>query len=263
MLHLKVVEVSTDPRDGISVDHLEKLISHKRVNLKALILNPNVHNPLGSIMPVQKKQRIAELTERAQIPVIEDDTYGDLAFESPRPRCIKSFDASGNVLLCSSFSKTLAPGYRAGWIAAGKWHERVNELKCTSSLGSATPPQMAIAAYLENGGFDANLRRLRKIYRDQLTLLSNAVLRHFPTGTRATNLKGGHLLWVELPQSVDVDALHTKLCANQISLLPGSVFSARQHYRNYLRLNAAVPWNPRVEKIVALIGELAEEMRTP
>ncbi len=259
MLGMKVVEVSTDPRDGISVDHLEKLINHRKVQVKALLLTPNVHNPLGSIMPDEKKRRIAEVMKRAKIPVIEDDTNGDLAFESPRPRCIKAFDTSGNVILCSGFSKTIAPGYRVGWIAAGRWHRRINDLKVTWSLGTATPPQVAIASYLKNGGFDAHLRRLRKIYRDQLKLLSDTVRRHFPDGTRATNPKGGHLLWVELPESVDAEALHDELTANKINLLPGSMFSAGSHYPNCVRLNAAIPWNPRVEKAVVLIGQLAEE----
>lgn len=259
MLHLKVVEVSTDPRDGISIERLEKLVTHRKVQIKALIVNPNVHNPLGSIMPDEKKRRIAEVMQRARIPVIEDDTYGDLAFGSSRPRCLKAFDDVGNVLLCSSFSKTLAPGYRTGWIAAGRWHARVRDLKCTLSLGSVTPVQIAIASYLETGGFEQHLRRLRRIYQDQLTLLSDAVRRQFPDGTRATNPKGGHLLWVELPERVDSVALHQQLAANDISVSPGSIFSAGHHYRNYLRLNAAISWSPRVEKAVAMIGRLARE----
>jgi DNA-binding transcriptional MocR family regulator len=118
---------------------------------------------------------------------------------------------------------------------------------------------MAIASYLKDGGFDAHLRRLRKIYRDQLLILSDVVRRDFPEGTRATNPRGGHLLWVELPGNVDSDALHDKLAANKINLLPGSMFSAGSHYRNCLRLNAGIPWSPRVEKAVALIGQCAEE----
>jgi DNA-binding transcriptional MocR family regulator len=259
MLSLKVVEVSTDPRDGISVGHLQKLLRHEKVDVRALLLNPNVHNPLGSVMPDEKKRQIAEMMSRARIPIIEDDTYGDLAFESPRPRCIKAFDPSGDVILCSSFSKTIAPGYRIGWVAAGRWHDRVNDFKRTSSLGTATPPQMAIASYLENGGFDSNLRRLRKTYRDQILLMSDVVRTNFPDGTRATNPSGGHLLWVELPENVHADALHESLAANKIKLLPGSMFSAGGHYRNCLRLNAAVSWNTRTEKAVAFIGRLAEE----
>ncbi len=259
VLHLNVVEVSTDPRDGISTDHLEKLIQSKKVKVKALLVNPNVHNPLGSIMPDEKKRRIADLMKRAKIPVIEDDAYGDLAFESPRPRCIKAFDDADSTMLCSSFSKTIAPGYRVGWIAAGRWHEKVRELKCVASFGSPNPPQMAIASYLESGGFDGHLRRQRRTYCDQLKLLSDAVRRYFPDGTRATNPKGGHLLWVELPESVDTELLHDQLAVKNITISPGTMFSAGRHYRNYVRLNAAITWCARVEKAIELIGKLAKK----
>ncbi|MFK7820590.1 MAG: PLP-dependent aminotransferase family protein [Planctomycetaceae bacterium] len=257
MLALKVVEVSTDPRTGLSIEQLEKLIQHKRVSVKTLIVNANVHNPLGSIMPDENKRRMVELMRRARLPIIEDDTYGDLAFGVQRPRCVKAFDESGNVILCSSFSKTIAPGYRIGWMAAGRWHDRVVEFKCRSSLGTAVPPQMAIASYLGTGGFDAHLRRLRRTYCDQIKLLSDAVRRHFPDGTRATKPKGGHLLWVELPEAVDTNLLHNQLGAQNIRIPPGSVFSAGGHYRNCVRLNAAVVWNKRVENAIEAIGRLA------
>ena len=139
LLSLKVVEVSTDPRDGISLHELEKLMNHRKLALKAILLNPNVHNPLGSIMPDENKRRIVELTTSANVAVIEDDTYGELAFDAPRPSCIKSFDRKDNVILCSSFSKTLAPGYRVGWIAAARWRSRVNDSKRHVVAGDGQP----------------------------------------------------------------------------------------------------------------------------
>ncbi len=259
MLRLKVVEVSTDPRHGISIEHLENLIARK-TTCKALLLTPNVHNPLGCIMPDENKRHIAKIMRRARIPIIEDDTYGDLSFTPPRPRCLKSYDTSGGVMLCGSFSKTLAPGYRLGWIAAGRWHDRVNELKCVSSMGSATPPQLAIASYLSTGGFDRHLRRLRKTYSENLQLLSDAVLRAFPDGTRATHPQGGHLLWVELPESVDARVLHNRLAAQNITIASGAMFSAGGHYQNYLRLNAGIPWTRTVERAVGVIGRLASQL---
>ena len=261
MLRLQAVEVSTDPRAGISIDELEKLVA-KNPGVKALILVPNVHNPLGNIMPDENKRHIAERMQRSGIPIIEDDICGDLAFDLPRPRCIKTFGRADNVLLCGSFSKTLAPGYRVGWVAAGRWHHAVNELKLISSFGSATPPQLAIASYLATGGFDRHLRRLRKTYRGQLQLLSDSVLRSFPTGTRATRPAGGHLLWVELPKLIDTQAFHEELAAADITLSPGSMFSAGRHYRNCLRLNAGIPWSAKVEKAVKTIGRLADRLLT-
>ena len=256
-LKLRAIEVSTDPRDGISLDALEQLFAQK-TEIKAAVLNPNVHNPLGSIMPDEKKRHIADLLGRRRMPIIEDDTYGDLAFEPPRPKCIKAFDERENVIVCGSFSKTVAPGYRVGWVAPGRWHDAVNEFKQVSSLASATPTQLAMARYLSTGGFDRHLRRLRRVYKEQLQLLSDTVHRTFPTGTRATRPRGGHLLWVELPKSIDTRPLHEAVAAAGINIAPGSMFSAQGHYGNCLRLNAGIPWSAKVEKAIFTIGTIAK-----
>ena len=163
-------------------------------------------------------------------------------------------------MVCGSFSKTLAPGYRIGWVVAGRWRDAVNELKMISSIGSATPPQLAIARYLATGGFDRHLRQLRRTYREQLRLLSDSVLRSFPPGTRATRPAGGHLLWIELPRLVDTQALHDELAAAGITICPGSMFSAGRHYRHCLRLNAGIPWSTKVEKAVTTVGQLASAL---
>lgn len=260
-LRLKAVEVSTDPRTGMSIDALEQLL-HQKSAIKAVVLNPNVHNPLGGIMPDEKKRHIAELLGVRSIPLIEDDSYGDLAFESTRPRSIQSYDDDGNVIFCGSFSKTIAPGYRIGWVAPGRWTELVNELKLVSSLGAATPTQLAVARYLSTGGFDRHLRRLRRIYRDQLQLLSDTVHRTFPSGTRATRPAGGYLLWIELPETVDSHELQEQAAEAGISIAPGTMFSAHRHYRHCVRLNAAIRWTPKVERAVATVGELATELST-
>lgn len=259
VLGLQAVEVSTDPRSGMSLDALEQLLDRDST-IKAVVLNPNVHNPLGCIMPDDKKRHIADLLGQHGVPVIEDDTYGDLAFDSPRPRCIRAFDHHDNVMVCGSFTKTLAPGYRIGWVAPGPWIDTVNELKLVSSLGSATPPQLAMARYLSTGGFDRHLRRQRRVYREQLQLLSDTVQKTFPPGTRATRAGGGYLLWIELPKSVDSHVLQEQAMEAGIGIAPGTMFSSRKYYRNCIRLNAAIRWSPKVEKAVATLGELATSL---
>ena len=203
---------------------------------------------------------MAELLGRHQIPILEDDTYRELAFELPRPSCIKAFDHAGNILLCGSFSKVLAPGYRIGWVAAGRWHAAINERKLATSLGCATPPQVAVARFLKSGGFDHHLRRLRRIYREQLRLIGDALTRSFPAGTRATRPAGGHILWVQLPSAVDAYALERRAAEQGINVAPGPIFSARGSYRNFIRLNAAISWSARIETALATIGELAHEL---
>jgi DNA-binding transcriptional MocR family regulator len=257
-LGLRVVEVCTNPRWGLCVDSLEELLRHGEP-VRAVVLLPNVHNPLGGIMPDERKRQICEMMASRRIAIIEDDTYGDLAFGTQRPRCLKAFDRQDNVLLCGSFSKTLAPGYRIGWVAAGRYQAEVVKLKHVLSLATASPTQLAVAEFLATGGFDRHLRRLRRTYRENLGLAAQAVARHFPEGTRATHPVGGHLLWVELPAACDSLALHEAALAEGISIAPGPLFSASGRFRNCLRLNCAVAWSERVARALATLGRLAKE----
>jgi DNA-binding transcriptional MocR family regulator len=258
-LRLKVVEVCAHPRTGISLDEVERLLRSKAI-FKAIVLTPNVHNPLGGIMPNENKRRLVELLSRQRIPIIEDDTYSELAFESPRPTCIKAFDTGGSVITCGSFSKVLAPGYRIGWIAPDRWHEAVQERKLATSLACATPSQVAVARFLKEGGFDHHLRRLRRVYREQLRLMGDAITRSFPAGTRATRPSGGHILWVQLPDSVNAYELERRAAEKGINVAPGPIFSARGSYRNFVRLNAAVGWSAKIETALAEVGRLAQEL---
>jgi DNA-binding transcriptional MocR family regulator len=258
-LRLKVVEVCAHPRTGISLDEIERLLRSK-ANFKAIVLTPNVHNPLGGIMPNENKRRLVELLGQQRIPIIEDDTYSELAFESPRPTCIKAFDTGGSVITCGSFSKVLAPGYRIGWIAPDRWQDAIQERKLATSLACATPSQVAVARFLKEGGFDHHLRRLRRVYREQLRLMGDAITRSFPAGTRATRPSGGHILWVQLPDSVSAYELERRAAEKGINVAPGPIFSARGSYRNFIRLNAAVGWSVKIETALAEVGRLAQEL---
>jgi len=134
-LGMLALEIATDPATGMILDDLQKAVD--QINVKAVISNANFQNPTGSLMPDAHKERlVAMLAERA-IPLIDDDIYGDLYFTEERPRTLKSFDTEGNVLLCSSFSKTVAPGYRIGWVLPGKYQEKVIAKKQLSSAATA------------------------------------------------------------------------------------------------------------------------------
>jgi DNA-binding transcriptional MocR family regulator len=254
-LGLEAVEVCTNPRTGMCVESLEALLARGPA-VKVVVLMPSGHNPLGGIMPDEHKERIADLLGARGIAVIEDDTYGELAFQPRRPRCLKAFDRHGGAILCGSFSKTLAPGYRVGWIVPGKFRPEVQKLKLVLSLATASPTQQAVADYLASGAFERHLRRLRRVYQDQLALLAEGVARHFPEGTRATRPVGGHLLWVELPEGCDALALHDQALAEGVSIAPGPIFSATGRFGNCLRLNGAVLWSPAVDHALAVLGRL-------
>lgn len=224
-LGMKALEIATHPRDGIDLGALEHAIKSNRVG--ACILIPNFNNPLGSCMPDRNKKALVNMLAQRQIALIEDDIYGDFYFGNSRPKTVKAFDRDGLVLLCSSFSKNLAPGYRVGWTAPGRFKFRVEQLKFMNTLATGSLPQMAIAQFLESGGYDRHLRRLRKSLATQVQLVSLAISRYFPEGTRVTRPLGGFVLWVELPKSVNSLELHRKALREKISIIPGSIFSAK------------------------------------
>lgn len=256
-LGLKALEIPTHPREGISLEALRYALDQNDV--RACLLIPNFSNPLGSCMSDDNKKAIATLSAERDIPVIEDDVYGELYFGRERPRVIKAFDKSGNVLLCSSFSKTIAPGYRVGWVAAGKFQARVEYLKFVRNISSPVPTQMAVALFLESGGYDHHLRRIRRTYAKNVGVMSQAVARYFPPGTKVTRPQGGFLLWVEMPANVDSVELYRMALHSGITLAPGLIFSARQKYRNFIRLNAAL-WSDKVKHAIENLGRLATDL---
>jgi DNA-binding transcriptional MocR family regulator len=253
-LHLRALEVATFPAEGICLDALEDAMLRHRV--AACVLCPTYGNPLGQCMPDEKKKRLAALLERAGVPLVEDDVYGDLSFDARRPPPVKAFDATGNVLLCSSFSKTLAPGFRVGWAAPGRYRRAVERLKFNSMLAVPTVTQLAVAGFLEEGGYDRHLRRLRRACADLVARLSDAISRSFPPGTRVSRPRGGCVLWVEMPPGFDALRLYDQARAAGIAIAPGPIFSATERYENCFRLAASTPWTPAVERALVLLAEL-------
>jgi len=260
-LGLRALEIPTDPRTGLCLDATREALEGNDV--KAILVMPSFQNPLGTCMSDEKKERLYRLLSEYDVPAIEDDIYGDLHFEGRRPKPLKAWDTEGRVLLCSSFGKTLAPGLRVGWCAPGRYLERVRRLKFTNTLGTPVILQKAIADFLRNGGYDHHLRAIRRAYQGQLHLFSQGVLRHFPAGTRLSRPQGGFVLWVELPPGVDALRLHRDALRHRINTAPGPLFSAKERYRNCVRLNCGVPWDATVDDALRILGELAGRQLSP
>jgi DNA-binding transcriptional MocR family regulator len=257
-LGLRVVEVPSSPEDGISIDALRFVLEDTEV--KACLMVPNFSNPLGSCMPEKNKEEVYALLARHKVPLIEDDVYGDLCFSQQRPLVVKAYDDEGLVILCSSFSKTLAPGYRVGWMTPGRFKNDIEHQKILSNIATATPPQMAVAEFLACGGYDHHLRKVRRSYARHVSLMTDSIARHFPVGTNISHPAGGFCLWVEMPEYVDSLVLYERARELGISIAPGPIFSVREKYRNYIRLSAAC-WNEGIETAVKTLGSLAAQMR--
>lgn len=254
-LELKAVEMPTSPRDGVDLAALAGLLARHRP--QACWLMTSFQNPLGSLMPPEKKRALVALLAEHAVPLIEDDVYGELYFGKQRPALAKSYDTEGLVMHCSSFSKTLAPGFRLGWAVPGRHARQVERLKLTTSLATPLPLQLALADYLAQGGYERHLRQLRLTLAAQQGAMLQAIAVHFPPGTRVTRPQGGYFVWVELPAGCDALALHRHALQAGISIAPGPIFSATRAHANCLRLNYGHPWSAQMEAGIATLGRLA------
>ncbi len=254
-LGLKVVELPTEAATGIDLPALAQALKGQRI--AACLLASSFNNPLGCTMPEDKKIALLDLLARHKVPLIEDDIYGDIYFGAERPRPFIALAPGADTLYCSSFSKTLAPGYRIGWIAVGRRMQEVLERKCALTLCSPALPQVALADFLSSGGYDSHLRRIRRDFQDNIAQTTRTIERTFPAGTKVTRPAGGFVLWLELPRPFDSRALFAAALEKGICFAPGDVFSASGRYRNCLRVSCATPWSARLEAGVATLGALA------
>ena len=256
---MKALEVPTHPREGISLEALD-LATQKPGAVKAALVISNFSNPLGSLMSEDKKRKLVGLLEGRGIPLIEDDIYGDLYFGRSRPFVAKAFETSGGVLLCSSFTKSLAPGFRVGWIAPGRFQQQVELLKFINSIATPELPQLAIAEFMADGGYDHHLRKLRTAFAGQVQRTSEAVAAHFPPACRITQPAGGFVLWVEMPAAVDAVRLFEMAREACIAIAPGSMFTHTGKFRNFMRLNCGNVWSPQLERAILRIGEMCKRL---
>jgi DNA-binding transcriptional MocR family regulator len=257
-LSLKVVEVPNCPVSGIDVDAVREVA--RSTKLAAAVLMPNFNNPSGSLTPDDAKREIVRILTDIEVPIIEDDIYGDLHYGSVRPVSMRAFDESGLVVSCGSVSKTIAFGYRIGWAVSPQFHTDIARAKFFSSVACPTLQQLVLARYYASGGYDRYLRRVRATLALNSQHAIDAITRFFPEGTRVARPPGGVVLWVELPRSVDGAELFRTAYASRIGIAPGLVFSAKGDYRNYIRLSCGLPWTPTLERAIEKLGRLVAGM---
>ena len=256
-LGLKALEIPTDTKDGMSLPALELAIREWKVS--ACVLTPNFSNPLGYCMSDENKQRLRTIFKQADIPIIEDDIYSELAYGTQRPKAIKAYDEmenNSNVLLCSSLSKSLSPGLRIGWVIPGKYLKQVTQLKVSNSMAGATLPALTAARYLEMGIFDRHLRQMRRYYKERRDYFLHLASEHLPREIRLTHPQGAYVIWLELDKSVDSMKLYEEALRKKISIAPGPLFSASGQYKNFIRINFGKASKLELEKAMIILGTL-------
>jgi DNA-binding transcriptional MocR family regulator len=257
-LGLRAVEVPCRAETGLDLDALDTILT--RGGVAAVVAVPNFSNPTGSLMPDAAKRRLARLLATHRVPLVEDDVFGDLSFSGERPPSIRAFDREGLVLTAGSFSKTLAPGWRVGYLLPGRHREQVLLHKYALDVATSAPPQRAVARFLATGAYDRHLRRLRSALHRSMERMSAAVQAAFPSGTRVSRPAGGYVLWIELPGPVDALELHARALEEGIGVVPGEVFGARGGFERFVRLSYGSPWDARIEAGVHALGRLAARL---
>jgi DNA-binding transcriptional MocR family regulator len=256
---LKVVEIPTDPVTGIDLNYLEQAIP--KFDIKACLFVSNFNNPLGSCMPDENKKQLVDMLAKREIPLIEDDIYGEMYFGKTRPKTCKAFDKKGLVLHCSSFSKSLSPGHRIGWTIPGRYREKIIRLKRMHTVSTNTLSQAAITHFLSNGRYELHLRHLRKALHTQSLRYIQAICEYFPDDTKMTRPQGGFALWIELNKKINTYKLHKKALKHNIGIAPGQIFSSQARFENCLRLSYGEPWSTRIEEGIKTLGKLVKEMK--
>lgn len=251
-LGLKAVAIPATCESGINLELLKAAIEQHPI--KAFILNSNYSNPSGHCMSPEYRRELIDLLNDHNIPCIEDDNYGELPHCGERPKPLKAYDSECNVIYCASFSKTLSPGMRVGWIAAGKYAERVRRLKYISTVTTPIVPQVALAEFLQSESYDRHLRKLRAHVCTQTAQFSEAVLEAFPAGTALSRPKGGCVLWIQLPESVNAMDLHALAVKDRISIAPGQLFCPYGRYKNSIRLATGFPFDDKMQQAIQTLG---------
>ncbi len=254
---LRVVEIPTHPSEGLSLEGLEMAL--EQWPIRACVVVTNHSNPMGARMPDERKEQLVSMLAAASVPLIEDDIYGELYHAGERPRPAKAFDRTDNVIYCSSFSKTISPGLRIGWMIPGRHMASARQQKYFMNLATASIPQLAVAHFLEQGSYDRYLRSARQNYRDCSERMRTAVARAFPEGTAVSRPQGGFVLWTQLPEGCSGTRIFHRARAEGINVAPGLMFSTTSKYDNCLRLTSAHPWSGRIEQAIARLGALAHE----
>lgn len=259
-LGYRILEIPLHAQRGLTPEALAAAISKTRGGLKAVVCIPNFSNPLGTLVNDEDKLALVRLASREGVTLIEDDIYADLAFAAARPRPLKAFDRDDSVILCTSFSKTVCPTLRVGAVINGKAAGRLAALKYARGAGLSALGEEVLQRYLEHGQYERHLQGVRGEYQTLLARYTQLLLQNFPAGTRVSQPQGGFILWVELPHAIDGAALQQRALKRSISVAPGSIFSeSGTHYRNFIRLNGAVPWTEASRKALTQLAALLRE----
>ena len=251
------LEVPTDD-DGMVIEELEKILQTTE-NVKMIYVIPDFQNPTGRTWSLERRQKFMEIINRYEIPVIEDNPYGELRFENEDMPALKSLDTKGLVVFLGTFSKILVPGYRLGWVCASdEILSMYNFIKQGADLQTPTVTQLEVNAYIDLFDLDAHVDKIRELYRHRRDVMMQAMEEYFPKEAKFTHPDGGLFTWVELPDYINTRDMALQCLQKKVAYVPGGSFFPNGGQENCFRMNYSCMPD---EKIVEGVKAIAEVIR--
>lgn len=250
------IEVPTD-NNGMIIEELEKILESTE-NVKMIYVIPDFQNPTGKTWSMERRNKFMDVINKFEIPVVEDNPYGELRFEGELLPSLKSMDEKGLVIFLGSFSKIFCPGYRIGWVCASpQILSKFVFVKQGADLQASTISQREVSKFIEVYDLDAHVEKIKTVYKKRRDLMLSTIKEYFPEGIEYTHPEGGLFTWIELPSHLDARKIMEKCLENNVAYVPGGSFFPNGGKENTFRLNYS---NMPDEKIVEGVKRLAEAL---
>ncbi len=252
------VEIDTDD-EGMDMEMLEKVLKETG-NIKIIYVIPDFQNPSGRTWSIERRKRLIELANEYDLPIIEDNPYGELRFEGERPPSIKAFDTQGRVIYLGTFSKIFCPGLRVGWtLGDGEVLQKYIFVKQGADLHTSTLTQREINKFLEIYSIDAHIEKIKKVYRKRRDVMMGAIKKHFPEEVRYTYPQGGLFTWCELPEGMDAKEVFKKSIEENVAFVPGGSFYPNGGNENTFRLNYSMMSEEKIQEGIRRLGQVLDK----
>jgi DNA-binding transcriptional MocR family regulator len=256
-LGYQMVELPTDPVLGLDLDILQQTLRRKKIHM--LILMGNFSNPFSTCMPEERKQELVRIMTQYEVPVIENDIYGDIYFEPSMPRFCKAYDESGIVMWCGSAAKTLAGGYKTGWLEAGRFKQRILQAEPYLPTSCCPLTQEAMASFMEHKAYNQYQRQLNQTLAQNALLFQKAIHQHFPENVKVTQPRGGIHLWLEFSGAFNCLDFYNEAIARKIGIRPGRIYTSQDQFNNAISLSYGLEYDASVAKALKTLGTLAKK----
>ena len=252
------LEVPTD-ENGMIMEELDKTLTENK-NVKLIYVIPDFQNPSGRTWPMERREKFMEIINKYEIPVIEDNPYGELRFEGEYLPALKSMDTKGLVVFLGTFSKILAPGYRLGWVCAdGEILSKYNFLAQAASLQASTEAQLVVSKFIDMFDLDEHVATIKDCYRKRRDVMIQTMEREFPPEAKFTHPNGGLFTWVELPEYINTNEMAKQCLERNVAYVPGDGFFPDAGHNNCIRLNYSAMTEERIEKGMTILGQVIKE----